>query len=142
MQPTQPTTRQGRELRLTGHLDMKHLVAKHLVEHIHETDKTNDTPGPVTDPGNGILAPPGEVAVRGYWGLHRIARRMGWRDGRTVLRNAVIKGFPIYKRFRFPNPNNIWYTDEGLIQLWQWAQCKLHRNEYLLKMTASKRWMR
>jgi len=60
-----------------------------------------------------------------YWGLRRIADRMGWKAERTAISEAINSGFPIYKRRR--GKHFLWFTEDPLIQLWQLQLVKVSR---------------
>ncbi len=67
-----------------------------------------------------------------YWGLRRIADRMGWKDERTAISELKNNGFPIYKRRR--GKHLLWFTEDSLIQLWELQRVKINREELREKL--------
>ena len=64
-----------------------------------------------------------------YWGVHRIAKRMGCSVNHLMQRLYNDYGFLMYKipphgkAYHLGNPTKeFWYTDEGLIKTWQLMQ--------------------
>ncbi len=62
-----------------------------------------------------------------YWGLRRIADKMGWKDERTAISELKNNGFLIYKRRR--GKHFLWFTEDSLIQLWELQRVKINREE-------------
>ena len=71
-----------------------------------------------------------------YWGLDSICQRMGWRDRRTPVRQMIQNAFIMYKRRRGKHPRRVWFTHEGLIQLWEVAMVRVQREELLAQLDA------
>ena len=59
-----------------------------------------------------------------YWGLREIADRMGWGCINTPVRQAKKYGFPMFTRRRGRHPRRIYYTNDALINTWEWTMCK------------------
>ena len=62
-----------------------------------------------------------------YYGLEAICRRMGWRGLRVPVRQMIKSGFLMYQRRRGKHPRRIWYTHDGLIQVWEVAIAQVQR---------------
>jgi len=74
--------------------------------------------------------------MAGFWGLKEIATRMGWKDTKTPTRQAMLSGFPIFRRRK--GRRTEWFTEDSLIHLWELQRAKIDRAE-LLKRTESNR---
>ena len=69
-----------------------------------------------------------------YWGLRRIADKMGWKYDRTPIRQVISTGFPLYMRTR--GTRSMWYCSDELIRIWELTRIKLDR-ERLLERASS-----
>ena len=63
-------------------------------------------------------------ADKEYWGLGRICRRMGWKNRRTPVRQALKFGFPLYLRTKSGQKRQCYYSNEKLITAWEWCRCE------------------
>mgnify|MGYP001574685793 FL=1 len=59
-----------------------------------------------------------------YWGLDVICERMGWRDPRRPVRQALRDGFPLYVRKKRFGAKDMYYSSEKLIRAWEWTRAQ------------------
>ena len=71
-----------------------------------------------------------------YYGLEAVCRRMGWKDRRAPVRQMIQSGFIMYQRRRGKHPRRIWYTHDGLIQLWEVAMAGAQREQLVERTQA------
>ena len=69
-----------------------------------------------------------------YWGLRSIADRMSWKYERSPVRALKSSGFPIYRRKR--GGRTMWFSEEALIQRWQWLRVEKDREQLLRKASS------
>ncbi len=74
-----------------------------------------------------------------YWGFRGIAKRMGWRTIKPFYRYMRAYAFPAYKRV---DPHNrfrrLWYSNEALVQQWEWTMVKFERERLLARQEKRK----
>lgn len=65
-----------------------------------------------------------QKAVKEYWGLTAICRRMNWKNSRTAVRQSLNHGFPLYLKTRAGQTRLFYYSTEQLITSWEWSRCE------------------
>ncbi len=74
-----------------------------------------------------------------YWGFREIAKRMNWHTLKTLHRHMRSLAFPAFKR---TDPRNhfrrCWYTNEALVQQWEWTMVKFERERLVARQEKRK----
>ena len=66
-----------------------------------------------------------------YWGAQAIAKRLGYRDGRSVTYAHKQLGLPVIRRRRTSHPRLWLYTNERLVSQWELAVAQAQREQLL-----------
>jgi len=66
-----------------------------------------------------------------YWGAQAIAKRLGYRDGRSVTYAHKQLGLPVIRRRRTGHPRLWLYTNERLVSMWELAVAQAQREQSL-----------